>query len=150
MKHPAAPFLAFAITTAAAFPSSAEEDRNWLFVMTGDDMHATDGSLVLHEEDATVFGFTDRPYRDHANVGLEHFVSFWGEGETFAEDPPNAVLTYSADGKEHEVELLLTAARLVSDRVEFSVTVEAGELPSGSGIYSLFIDSFAKPFDSSF
>lgn len=140
MKYPL--LLAFAAATTAALPSHAEEKRNWLFVMVGEDFSATDASLTVKDDDDTVFAFTDRPNRAHGDITAERFVSFWNEDGTFRQDPPNAVLTYSADGKEQEVELLLTAARMVENGVAFDVTVEAGKMPTGTGTYSLFIDAF--------
>jgi hypothetical protein len=80
--------------------SGESDDAQWLFAVQaqGDSTYdAATGRLSMPA--GTVQAFTDRPYRDTRTVTPQAFVNlFHRDGpDSFAEDPPNAVLTYWDD-----------------------------------------------------
>ena len=79
---------------------SSADSPEWLFAVQaqGDSTYdAATGRLSMPA--GTVQAFTDRPYRDTQTVTPQSFVNlFHRDGpDSFAEDPPNAVLTYWDD-----------------------------------------------------
>lgn len=145
-----------AFTTAAfiaalgATCAQAEQPREWLFVSTGLSALAVDNQLTIQDSDGKAFGFTDRPYREHANLTTDQLASLWDVGASFSADPPNAVLTYMVDGQPHEVEIILNNATAAGDTMSFGFEIVSGEIVSDIGAFSLFIDGIFIPFDSSF
>lgn len=139
--------LAFLATVLFASPALSEDrvEYNWLFVQTAD--HATlsdDGALIIPVQ-REIFAFTDRPERLHNFLPPETLVGYWDEDfpDGFHDDPPNAVLTWLADGQVVESEVLLIDAQLTEDRsaIVYSAEVEAGSPLSPSMEWvSLFID----------
>jgi hypothetical protein len=72
----------------------------WLFAVQADGdatYDAATGRLTVPT--GSVEAFTDRPYRDTRTVAQHAFVNLFHQGGTdsFADDPPNAVLTYWDD-----------------------------------------------------
>lgn len=135
-----ATFMALAPIAAAA----EESAPNWLFVQTASGF-TSDGSKLTIPYERELFGFTDRPNRMHAYLNATEFASLWGIGyNDFTENPPNAVLTWVADGKMQEAELKLTAIALNDHgrTITYTAAFEAGTaLPKSASAISLFIDS---------
>ena len=120
-----------------------EESPSWLFVQTAADF-TSDGDTLTIPYEREIFAFTDRPNRQHAYLNAMELTSLWNTGENnFGENPPNAVLTWVADGEIREAEIILTAAQ-VSDQgrsITYQFQFEAGHaLPETAGQVSLFID----------
>ena len=71
-----------------------------LYVMAADAAVIENGRLTLSGLDATVIWFTDRPARQAGRAATEVFIANWPEGtDSFAVDPPNAVLVGSLEGE---------------------------------------------------
>jgi len=122
---------------------AAEGDAQWLFVQTAADFTSNGDTLTIPYE-REIFAFTDRPNRQHAYLNATELTSLWNTGEnTFAENPPNAVLTWVEDGEVREAEIILTAAQ-VGDQgrsITYQFQFEAGHaLPQTAARVSLFID----------
>ena len=69
----------------------------WLFVVQSDGETTYDAATEqLSIPARAVQAFTDRPHRDTRATSPQAFVNLWGSAdpESFAEDPPNAVLTF--------------------------------------------------------
>jgi len=96
---------------------------------------------------ATLF-FSDRPQRVVGHLSSRKFVDQWGEGaDSFAEDPPNAVLSFLEDGDTvpEEVTMTISDPHLDGDTLTYTVDILDGMLPSRSGPCSLFIDPVGRP-----
>ena len=142
------------LVCAAAFLLAACSDDGeaktpaceWLFVQTADEAASANNATLTLASSTDVFGFTDRPCRNHELVSTQDFASIWDSGETFFEDPPNAVLTWNAlGGQMLEREVILTDAS-VNDQnfIEYSYTLETGDdVPDTMFDVALFIDSEA-------
>jgi hypothetical protein len=60
---------------------------------------SSDGSVTFHGLAHSTLFFADRPKRVVDHLHTRKFVEQWGEGENnFAEDPPNAVLSFLEEG----------------------------------------------------
>ena len=71
-----------------------------LFVQTSNGATLTDSTLTLTGISPNTGWFTDRPYREAGQIPTEEFILAWGEGEnSFADDPPNADFTCTAEGE---------------------------------------------------
>ena len=129
------------LTLSAAI--AKDDQTSWLFVQTAADF-TSDGDTLTIPYEREIFAFTDRPNRQHAYLNAMELTSIWNTGENnFGENPPNAVLTWVADGEIREAEIILTAAQ-VSDQgrsITYQFQFEAGHaLPETAGQVSLFID----------
>jgi len=124
----------------------AEQDQTqWLFVQTAADFISDGDSLTIPYE-REIFAFTDRPNRMHAYMTAQEFASLWNTGEdSFSSNPPNAVLTWVADGAVSEAEVVLTAAE-VDERgrsITYTIALEDGQtLPMNGAQASLFVDGW--------
>jgi hypothetical protein len=119
-----------------------------LFVQNGAAFSAHDGDITLHGiADATVY-FANRPRREAGHMPSQRFLELWDEGEeSFATDPPHAVLAFLGDPTEvpADVVVVLREPRLVGHQMTYKVDVVDGELPLSGGPCSLFIDAFGRP-----
>ena len=95
-----------------------------------------------------VFGFTDRPYREHAYFTAFEFASFWSEegANSFSADPPNAVLTWLVGEEQREAEITIDSVTVYADGTQeslvYEVTLETEQMPDAQMSYvSLFVDS---------
>src|SRR5207248_6967195 len=67
-----------------------------------------DWSSDVCSSDLTLF-FSDRPQRVVGHLSSRKFVDQWAEGEdSFAQDPPNAVLSFLEDGDTVPEEVTMT------------------------------------------
>ncbi len=57
-------------------------------------------SMPLRDSRHTVTWFTDRPVRDAGHIPMGQFVGLWSRrgGDSFADDPPNVAVAYTARG----------------------------------------------------
>jgi hypothetical protein len=119
-----------------------------LFVQSAHGLTTNKGSVTFHGlAHATIF-FSDRPQRVVGHLSSRKFVDQWGEGEdSFAEDPPNAVLSFLEDGDTvpEEVTMTISDPKLDGDTLTYTVDILDGMLPVSSGPCSLFIDPVGRP-----
>jgi len=119
-----------------------------LFVQSAHGLATSKGSVTFHGlAHATLF-FSDRPQRVVGHLSSRKFVDQWGEGaDSFAEDPPNAVLSFLEDGDTvpEEVTMTISDPHLDGDTLTYTVDILDGMLPSRSGPCSLFIDPVGRP-----
>ena len=124
------------------------EEIESLFVQTAHGLSTTDGTITLKSISPSTLYFADRPRREVGHLSHEHFVEVWGEGEnSFAEDPPNAVLSYLDPSHKfpEDTVVVLREPRLEGLDLTYSVEVLDGELPAETGPVALFIDPFGRP-----
>ena len=119
-----------------------------LFVQSAHALTTSKGSVTFHGlAHATLF-FADRPQRVVGHLTSKKFVDQWGEGEdSFADDPPNAVLSFLEDGDmvPEEVTMTISDPQLDGDTLTYTVDILDGMLPASSGPCSLFIDPVGRP-----
>jgi hypothetical protein len=119
-----------------------------LFVQSAHGMTTNNGSVTFHGlAHATLF-FADRPQRVVGHLSSRKFVDQWGEGEdSFADDPPNAVVSFLEDGDTvpEEVTMTISDPTLDGDSLTYKVDVLDGTLPASAGPCSLFIDPVGRP-----
>jgi len=119
-----------------------------LFVQSAHGLTTSNGSVTFHGlAHATIF-FSDRPQRVVGHLTSKKFVEQWGEGEdSFAEDPPNAVVSFLEDGDTvpEEVTMTISDPQLEGDTLTYTVDILDGMLPTRAGPCSLFIDPVGRP-----
>ena len=119
-----------------------------LFVQSAHGLTSNNGSVTFHGlAHATLF-FSDRPQRVVGHLTSKKFVDQWGEGEdSFAVDPPNAVISFLEDGDAvpEEVTLTIRDPQLAGDTITYKVNILDGTLPAKAGPCSLFIDPVGRP-----
>jgi len=119
-----------------------------LFVQSAHGLTTNNGSVTFHGlAHATLF-FADRPQRVVGHLSSRKFVDQGGEGEdSFADDPPNAVVSFLEDGDmvPKEVTMTISDPHLDGDSLTYKVDVLDGTLPASTGPCSLFIDPVGRP-----
>jgi hypothetical protein len=102
--------------------------------------------LTLSGVGPTTLMFSDRPDRVTAHVPTKEFVAGWGDGDdSFAADPPNAVLSSFDADEVNDVVVVLSEPRLSGSDLSYAVSVTDGELGATSAESSLFIDMIGRP-----
>ncbi len=119
-----------------------------LFVQSAQGLTTSNSAVTFHGlAHATLF-FADRPQRVVGHLTSRKFVDQWGEGEdSFADDPPNAVVSFLEDGDAvpEEVTMTISDPQLEGDTLTYKVNILDGTLPATAGPCSLFIDPVGRP-----
>src|SRR6266849_8645601 len=119
-----------------------------LFVQSAHGLTTSNGSVTFHGlAHATLF-FSDRPKRVVGHLTSRKFVDQWGDGEdSFAMNPPNAVVSFLEDGDTvpEEVTMTISNPQLNGDTLTYKVDILDGTLPAKAGPCSLFIDPVGRP-----
>lgn len=129
---------------ASAQPTNIEA----MFVQVAIGITSGDNKMTLQGPASATLFFADRPERVVGHVSTQKFVSQWGEGEnSFASDPPNAVLTFLEGGDTipEDATVVLRDPQLAGDTLTYRVEVLEGSLPAKAGACSLFIDPIGRP-----
>lgn len=124
------------------------EEISALFVQTAHSVDAVDGGIVLRNVTPSTIYFSDRPQRVVGHLDTAEFVGYWDDGEdSFANDPPNAVLAFVGEGDDVPQELVVTISNpeLKGTNLRYSTTVLDGVVPEHGGACTLFIDPFGRP-----
>jgi len=117
-----------------------------LFVQTAGGMAYHDGKLTLHDLAPTTLFFSDRPDRVTGHISSEEFVDSWDKGpDSFASNPPNAVLSVFHPDGVSDVVVEITEPKLWKGQLKYTVTILDGEMPASGGPNSLFIDIIGRP-----
>jgi len=119
-----------------------------LFVQSAHGLTTSNGSVTFHGLAHSTIFFSDRPQRVVGHLTSKKFVEQWGEGEdSFAEDPPNAVVSFLEDGDTvpEEVTMTISDPHLDGDTLTYTVDILDVMLPASSGPCSLFIDPVGRP-----
>ncbi len=117
-----------------------------LYAQTAGGMAYEDGRLTLDGIGATTLYFSDRPQRITGHIPTEEFFDTWGEGDdSFADDPPNAVLSIFSEDEVNDVVVVLKDPALDGDQMSYQVDILDGEMPANGGASSLFIDMIGRP-----
>jgi hypothetical protein len=134
------------VTRAAASARPKTGEIEAMYVQTAEGARATEGTLTLLHLSASTLYFEDRPQRVVGHMTPRHFVDLWTEGEnSFAKDPPNAVVAF-VDRKEMvDAVVVLRDPRLTGSRLTYSIEILDGDLPPKAGPITLFIDPVSRP-----
>jgi len=119
-----------------------------LFVQSAHGLTTSKDSVTFHGLAHSTIFFSDRPQRVVGHLSSRKFVDQWGEGEdSFAEDPPNAVLSFLEEGDTvpEEVTMTISDPQLDGDTLTYTVDILDGMLPASSGPCTLFIDPIGRP-----
>ena len=117
-----------------------------LYAQTAAGMAYDDGRLTLNGIAPTTLYFSDRPNRITGHITTEEFLDSWGEGDdSFASDPPNAVLSIFSEEEVNDVVVVLQDPALVGDQMSYQVEILDGEIPASGGASSLFIGMIGRP-----
>src|SRR4249920_1175361 len=124
------------------------EEIEAMFVQCAHGVTTSDGTMTFHGPAHSTLFFADRPQRVVGHMHTRKFVNEWGEGEnSFAEDPPNAVISFLEEGDTvpEEVTMVIRDPQMTGDTLTYKVEVLDGTLPATAGPCSLFIDPFGRP-----
>lgn len=108
---------------------------------------APDGSrLTMSGVSSTTLFFSDRPDRVTGHIPTSDFVAEWGSGDdSFADVPPNAVLSLLEGDEVIDVVVVLRDPLLDDGDLSYEIEVIDGELVATEGPASLFIDRLGRP-----
>ena len=119
-----------------------------MFVQIARTVTSDEKTLTLQDVSPSTLYFSDRPERVVGHLTTQQFVEQWTEGpNSFAEDPPNAVLSYvnaGADVPEDAV-VILRDPVASEGSLTYSIEVLDGVVPAESGAVTLFIDPLGRP-----
>lgn len=134
------------VAAVAAEEEADVEMVEYLFVQHAEGVTLQDGALTLEGVGDDILYFSDRPHRIVGRETLEKFLEVWHEGEeSFAEVPPNAVLTVKQENELRDLTVVLKDPVLTERILVYQVEVLDGP-QSGSGDFAaLFIDVIGAP-----
>jgi hypothetical protein len=134
-------------TLGAAVSDDASELIEEMFVQLAGGVTSADGTLSLDRIAASTLFFSDRPERVVGHMTTKQFLDQWGEGpDSFAADPPNAVLSFAdASGEMEDAVVTLRSPSLEGDSLRYSIEVLDGTVPQAAGACTLFIDPLGRP-----
>ena len=119
-----------------------------MFVQSASGLTTSDHTLTFHGLSPSTLFFADRPQRVVGHLSSQKFVSEWGDGEnSFAEDPPNAVVSFleAGDKTPEEATVVLSAPQMNQDSLTYTIEILEGTLPARAGACSIFIDPIGRP-----
>ena len=121
-----------------------------LFVQSADGGQLIESTLTLSGVNDQTGWFSDRPFRFSGQITTERFIALWDEGETFAEDPPNADFTCTVDGEVVNYVVELTSPSMSGDDLSYSAAAVGDTVLPETQITCeaeshLFIDSYCGP-----
>lgn len=117
-----------------------------LFVQNAHGMSFDNGKLILHKLAPTTLFFSDRPDRVTGHITTQEFVASWDKGDdSFASNPPNAVLSIFDEDNVHDIVVELLDPALEGDQIAYTVEILDGEMPASGGPSALFIDVIGRP-----
>ena len=127
----------------------SEKQPNLLFVQHANAASLEKGRLTLSDVSNSTLYFSDRPERITGHVVTSAFVDHWAEGgvQSFANEPPNAVLSILGGEESAEVVVVLSSPKLDGDVLTYSVEVLDGPKSAKGAEAALFIDSYAGPVE---
>lgn len=125
------------------------EDMEALFVQTAAGMTSSQGSLTLQGLSPSTLYFADRPQREVGHMLSRQFVANWAAGEdnSFANNPPNAVLSFAQPGDRtpEDAVVVIQDPHLDGDTLTYNIKVLDGTVPAATGPCALFIDPLGRP-----
>ena len=124
------------------------EDIEAMFVQVAKSMTAEGDTVTFHGLAPATLFFSDRPQRVVGHLTAQQFVDEWDKGEnSFAADPPNAVISFLAAGDEvpEDAIVVLKDPELAGDTITYGFEPLEGSVPAKAESCSVFIDPFGRP-----
>jgi hypothetical protein len=126
----------------AAGTQKGDQEVNWLFVMTATSGSFDGKTITLHNVPPTLI-FSDRPYRIFGHMDTAKLIKEVSTGpNSFAEDPPNAVLSTFGGELPTTATVVLYKPTLTGNTLSFPVKVSEGNIPNKFEGATLFIDHY--------
>jgi hypothetical protein len=126
----------------AAGTQKGDQEVNWLFVMTATSGSFDGKTITLHNVPPTLI-FSDRPYRIFGHMDTAKLIKEVSTGpDSFAEDPPNAVLSTFGGELPTTATVVLYKPTLMGNTLSFPVKVSEGNIPNKFEGATLFIDHY--------
>jgi hypothetical protein len=123
-----------------------EEIVDYLFVQNSGGVSLSDGVLTMKDVATDTIYFSDRPERIAGRFTTQKFVDNWSVGEdSFADVPPNAVLSIFDEPEPLDIVVELKNPRLTGDDLVYDVSIIDGEVAATGLASSLFIDVVGRP-----
>ncbi len=119
-----------------------------MFVQTAAGLTSDGETLTLTDVTPSTLYFSDRPQRIVGHMSTVDFVDLWAEGDnSFAEDPPNAVLAFLEPGGDvpEDAVIVIQGPRLEGGHLSYAIETLEGTLPAQTGPVTLFNDPFGRP-----
>jgi hypothetical protein len=130
------------MTTA---PPTTVED---MFVQTASGVRTDHGAMTLLGLTPQTIYFSDRPERIVGHLTTDRFLQWWSEGDdSFAVDPPNAVLAWGEPGTDapEEAVVVISDPARTEDGLRYRIQTIQGTVPAQAGPCVLFIDPLGRP-----
>jgi hypothetical protein len=142
--------ISIIITSFIVFGCTQNEEPSkevqYMFVQNADNINMSSEQLTLQKVSPTTIFFSDRPERIAGHMTTADFVDEWNKGEnSFADDPPNAVLSVFSEDNISDVVLELNNPRLEGLNLVYDIKLVEGEMLNSGGACSIFIDPVGKP-----
>ena len=128
-----------------AAPSTIVED---MFVQTASGIQTAGGTMTLLGLTLHTIYFSDRSERIVGHLTTHRFLQWWSEGDdSFAVDPPNAVLAWGEPGTDTPAEaiVILSDPAVTADGLQYHIQTLQGAPPVKAGPCVLFIDPLGRP-----
>ena len=143
-----APVAACARTSSSSEDEVPDKKAEYLFVQSARSATLKNDVLTLKGFAPTTIFFTDRPERIAGHVETEHLIEALledSDANSFAEDPPNGVLSILDGEYAEEVVMTLMDPRIQGDEIVYPVKVLDGATELEGAPASLFIDPIGRP-----
>jgi hypothetical protein len=102
-------------------PPATVED---MFVQTASGIRTDDGTMTLLGLTPHTIYFSDRPERIVGHITTHRFLQWWSEGDdSFAVDPPNAVLAWGEPGEDapEEAVVVISDPAVTQDGLRYHI-----------------------------
>ncbi len=138
-----------ALSRRAAAESHEKDDEqivDFLFVQNAQGVSLDGGRLRLKGVAPETIYFSDRPDRIVGRITTKEYVDHWAVGgNSFAEEPPNAVLSVHHQPQPVDVVVVLRNPRLEGADLLYDVEVLDGDEKVQGEDSALFIDVIGRP-----
>ncbi|HTT89278.1 MAG TPA: hypothetical protein VMF65_06950 [Acidimicrobiales bacterium] len=125
-------------------PTTVED----MFVQTAQGARSDANSLTLVGLTPHTIYFSDRPERIVGHITTKRFLEWWSDGDdSFAADPPNAVLAWGEPGEDapEEAVVVISDPEVTENGLRYQIKTLQGTTPAESGPCVLFIDPLGRP-----
>jgi len=141
--------IAAAIITTVNISAKTKDSEGkvkYLFVQTADAVTFKGDRMTLQDVSPATLYFSDRPERITGHGLTEEFVDIWSQGKnSFANDPPNATVSFLEDKKMKDAVVVLMEPELNDGDLTYRIKVLEGDIPNSAGAVSVFIDIIGRP-----
>jgi hypothetical protein len=127
------------------------ETEQSMFVQSAQGVTSDGKTLTLDGVTPSTLYFCDRLQRVVGHMATDDVVDLWDEGgNSFDEDPPNAVLAFLKPGDDvsEDAVVVIDRPRLENGQLTYSIQTAGGNSSRATAPVILFIDPFGRPLSS--